>query len=100
MALLTFLAVWRFRVVGRVCYPKLKIPIEISPLKTVAFSLWRQVLNPQQTARVLLIVFMCVTCWLWGLWIGHGDILMYIDFVFPDYPAGLLLGVKQSAWQP
>ena len=31
---------------------------------------------------------MCASCWLWGLWIGHGDILTYIDLVFPDcyYP--------------
>jgi hypothetical protein len=58
----------------------LKFPIEISPVETVALLLFRQVLNPQQTARVLLIVFMCASCWLWGLWIGHGD----IDLVFPN----------------
>jgi hypothetical protein len=54
-------------------------------------------LIPQQTARVLLIVFMCAACWLWGLWIGRGDILTYIDLGFPDCRSrlfGHLLGIN------
>jgi hypothetical protein len=61
------------RSTGSVWYPKLKFAVEIGPLETVGFSLWRQV--------------------------GHGDILMYIDLVFPDYLAGLLLGsIEAGVW--
>jgi hypothetical protein len=33
---------------------------------------------------------MGANCWLWGWWIGQGDILSYIDLVFPDCHFGLL----------